>query len=192
MKTWILAGAIAFAATGSVLGNCEVARAGSLETAKLADVNIGQIKGQLKLTAAQLPLWARVEEYGAHCPRASPGRMGFLRRVGQAPFPSPLTARWRSESRAPRCRCLQVSAKNRKRPSVGSPSGWHRHAVAIMNSAASENQNFSVRLGSLCNASEVVSLERPNPICARWQQVHRTPRGQPLSEATLSSTKVIT
>ena len=85
MKTWILAGAIAFAATGSVLGNCEAARAGSLETAKIADVNIGQIKGQLKLTAAQLPLWARVEEVLRSIAReqAHDESVGFLRRVGR-------------------------------------------------------------------------------------------------------------
>ena len=85
MKTWILAGAIAFAATGSVFGNCEVARAGSLETAKIADVNIGQIKGQLKLTAAQQPLWARVEVVLRSIAReqAQDKSAGFLRRVGR-------------------------------------------------------------------------------------------------------------
>jgi hypothetical protein len=85
MKTWILAGVIAFAAVGSVLGNCEIARAGSLETAKIADVNIGQIKGQLKLTAAQQPLWARVEAVLRSIAReqAQDESVGFLRRVGR-------------------------------------------------------------------------------------------------------------
>ncbi len=85
MKTWILAGAIAFAAVGSVLGNCEIASAGSLETAKIADVNIGQIKGQLKLTAAQQPLWARVEAVLRSIAReqAQDELVGFLRRVGR-------------------------------------------------------------------------------------------------------------
>ncbi len=85
MKTWILAGAIAFAAMGSVLGNCDVARAGSPETAKITDVNFGQIKGQLKLTAAQQPLWARVEEVLRSIAReqAQDESVGFLRRVGR-------------------------------------------------------------------------------------------------------------
>lgn len=85
MKTWILAGAIAFAAGGWVLGNCETASAGSLETAKIADVNIGHIKGQLKLTAAQQPLWARVEEVLRSIAReqAQDESVGFLRRVGR-------------------------------------------------------------------------------------------------------------
>jgi hypothetical protein len=85
MKTWALAGAIAFAAMGSVLGNCGIANAGSLETTKIADVNIGQIKGQLKLTAAQQPLWARVEAVLRSIAReqAQDESVGFLRRVGR-------------------------------------------------------------------------------------------------------------
>ena len=85
MKAWILAGAIAFAGMGSVLGNCEIATAGSLETTKIIDVNIGQIKGQMKLTAAQQPLWARVEAVLrsiAH-EQAQDKSVGFLRRVGR-------------------------------------------------------------------------------------------------------------
>ena len=85
MKAWILAGAIAFAGMGSVLGNCEIATAGSLETIKITDVNIGQIKGQMKLTAAQQPLWARVEAVLrsiAH-EQAQDKSVGFLRRVGR-------------------------------------------------------------------------------------------------------------
>jgi hypothetical protein len=85
MKMWILVGAIAFAGMGSALGNCEIATAGSLETTKIADVNIGQIKGQMKLTAAQQPLWARVEAVLRSIAReqAQDQSVGFLRRVGR-------------------------------------------------------------------------------------------------------------
>src|ERR1700730_1305315 len=62
MKTWILAGAIAFAAMGAPFVDCDIANAEGLQTPKITEVNIGQIKGQLKLTEAQQPLWARVEE----------------------------------------------------------------------------------------------------------------------------------
>jgi hypothetical protein len=85
MKTWILAGAIASAAVGPVLVDCNIATAASSETAKITDVNIGQIKGQLKLTAAQQPLWARVEEVLrsiAH-EQAEGESAGFLRRIGR-------------------------------------------------------------------------------------------------------------
>jgi hypothetical protein len=85
MKTWILAGAIAFAGMGSVLGNCEIANAGNLETTKIADVNIGQIKGQMKLTAAQQPLWARVEAVlrSIAYEQSQDESVAFLRRVGR-------------------------------------------------------------------------------------------------------------
>jgi hypothetical protein len=85
MKAWILAVAIALAGMGSVLGNCEIATAGSLETTKITDVNIGQIKGQMKLTAAQQPLWARVEVVLRSIAReqAQDKSVGFLRRVGR-------------------------------------------------------------------------------------------------------------
>lgn len=85
MKTWILAGAIACAAMGPVLVDCDIATAASLETAKITDVNIGQIKGQLKLTAAQQPLWARVEEVLrsiAH-EQAEGESVGLFRRIGR-------------------------------------------------------------------------------------------------------------
>ena len=85
MKAWILAGAIASAAIGSILVDCSIATAASSETAKITDVNIGQIKGQLKLTAVQQPLWARVEEVLrsiAH-EQAEGESAGFLRRIGR-------------------------------------------------------------------------------------------------------------
>jgi hypothetical protein len=62
MKTWIFAGALALAIMGPCLVERDVANAASLETNKLTEVNIAQIKGLLKLTAAQEPLWAKVEE----------------------------------------------------------------------------------------------------------------------------------
>jgi hypothetical protein len=85
MKAWILAGAIAFAGMGSGFGNCQIAIAESLETTKITDVNIGQIKGQMKLTAAQQPLWARVEAVLRSIAReqAQDKSVGFLRRVGR-------------------------------------------------------------------------------------------------------------
>jgi hypothetical protein len=85
MKTWILAGAIAFAAMGSVLVDGGAASAASLETPKITEVNIGQIKGQLKLTETQQPLWARVEAVLraiAH-EQADSESAGILRRVGR-------------------------------------------------------------------------------------------------------------
>ena len=85
MKAWILAGAIASAAMGLVLADCEIATAAGPETVKITDVNIGQIKGQLKLTAAQQPLWARVEEVLRSIAREqSEGESaGLLRRIGR-------------------------------------------------------------------------------------------------------------
>ena len=85
MKTWILAGAIASAAMGSVLVDCNIATAVSLEAAQITDVNIGQIKGQLKLTAAQQPLWAQIEEVLRSIAReqAEGESAGLLRRIGR-------------------------------------------------------------------------------------------------------------
>ena len=85
MKTWILAGAIAFAAMGATFVDCDIANAESLGTPKITEVNIGQIKGQLKLTDAQQPLWARVEEVLrsiAH-EQAEGEQAGIFRRVGR-------------------------------------------------------------------------------------------------------------
>jgi hypothetical protein len=62
MKTWMLAGAIALATVGPVWVDRDGAYAASLESGKITDVNIAQIKNALKLTAAQEPLWVRVEE----------------------------------------------------------------------------------------------------------------------------------
>jgi len=62
MKTWILAGAIALAVVEPAFIDGNIACAASLETNKITDVNIAQIKGQLKLTAEQEPLWARLED----------------------------------------------------------------------------------------------------------------------------------
>ena len=61
MKTWILAGAIAFATVGPVLVHRDTASAAVLETNQITEVNIAQIKSLLKLRAPQEPLWARVE-----------------------------------------------------------------------------------------------------------------------------------
>jgi LTXXQ motif family protein len=85
MKTWILAGAIAFAAMGATFVDCNSAGAASLETPKITEVNIGQIKGQLKLTEAQQPLWARVEAVLRAVAReqAEGEQAGILRRVGR-------------------------------------------------------------------------------------------------------------
>jgi hypothetical protein len=85
MKTWILAGAIAFAAMGATFVDCGSASAESLGTPKFTEVNIGQIKGQLKLTDAQQPLWAKVEEVLRAIAReqADGESAGILRRVGR-------------------------------------------------------------------------------------------------------------
>jgi hypothetical protein len=85
MKTWILAGAIAFAPIGSVFVDGDIASAESLETPKITEVNIGQIKGLLKLTADQQPLWAKVEEVLRAVAReqADSESAGFLRRVSR-------------------------------------------------------------------------------------------------------------
>ena len=61
MKTWILAGAIAFAAAGPLGANSNTAHAAGIESSRLTEVNIAQIRGLLKLTAEQIPLWNRVE-----------------------------------------------------------------------------------------------------------------------------------
>lgn len=85
MKTWILAGAIALAATGSFFAFGNGAKAAALEPARVTDVNIVEIKGQLKLTAAQEPLWARVEEVLRSIAReqAEGESAGLLRRIGR-------------------------------------------------------------------------------------------------------------
>jgi hypothetical protein len=85
MKTWILAGAIAFAAMGATFVDCDIASAESLQTPKITEVNIGQIKGQLKLTEIQQPLWAKVEEVLRAIAReqADGESAGILRRVGR-------------------------------------------------------------------------------------------------------------
>src|SRR5258706_1616281 len=85
MKTWILAGAIAFAVMGATFVDCDSANAESLETPKITEVNIGQIKGLLKLTEAQQPLWARVEEVLRAVAReqAEGEQAGILHRVGR-------------------------------------------------------------------------------------------------------------
>ena len=62
MKTWILAAAIGFAAMGPVLVDRGTASAATFETNRATDINIAQVKGLLKLTAAQQPLWTRVED----------------------------------------------------------------------------------------------------------------------------------
>lgn len=84
MKTWILAGAIALAATGSFFAPGDGASAAGLESAKITDVNISEIKGQLKLTAAQEPLWAQVEDVLRCIAReqAEGESAGLLRRIG--------------------------------------------------------------------------------------------------------------
>ena len=61
MRTWILAGAIALAAIGPILADRSVANAATFEADQITAVNIAQIKGLLKLTEAQEPLWAKVE-----------------------------------------------------------------------------------------------------------------------------------
>jgi hypothetical protein len=86
MKTWILAGAIALAATGSFFAAGNGAKAAGLEpAARVTDVNIVEIKGQLKLTAAQEPLWARVEDVLRSIAReqAEGESAGLLRRIGR-------------------------------------------------------------------------------------------------------------
>jgi hypothetical protein len=85
MKTWILAGAIAFAPMGATFVDCDVANAESSEAPKITEVNIGQIKGQLKLTAVQQPLWVRVEEVLRSIAReqAEGEQSGVLRRISR-------------------------------------------------------------------------------------------------------------
>ncbi|HLL26098.1 MAG TPA: Spy/CpxP family protein refolding chaperone [Xanthobacteraceae bacterium] len=61
MRQWILAGAIALATAGPVFVDRDVVHAATLDNTKITDVNIAQIKSALKLTAAQLPLWERLE-----------------------------------------------------------------------------------------------------------------------------------
>jgi hypothetical protein len=85
MKTWILAGVIAFAAVGPVLAYRDTASAAVLETSKITEVNIAQIKSLLKLRAPQEPLWARVESVLLSVAReqAQSESAGFVRRIGR-------------------------------------------------------------------------------------------------------------
>jgi hypothetical protein len=85
MKTWILAGAIAFAAVGPAVVHCDTASAGVLETNKITEVNIAQIKSLLKLKASQEPLWARVESVLLSVAReqAQSESAGFVRRISR-------------------------------------------------------------------------------------------------------------
>jgi len=85
MKTWILAGAIALATMGPTFVDCDIASAASLENNKVTEVNIAQIKGLLKLTAEQEPLWARLEDVLRSIAReqAQEDSTGLLRRVGR-------------------------------------------------------------------------------------------------------------
>lgn len=84
MKTWILAGAIAFAAVGP-LAHRDTASAAVLETNKITEVNIAQIKSLLKLKASQESLWARVESVLLSVAReqAQSESAGFVRRIGR-------------------------------------------------------------------------------------------------------------
>jgi hypothetical protein len=84
MRAWILAGAIALAAMGSVFVDCNVAKAGVLET-KITEVNVAQIKGLLKLTAEQEPLWMRVEGVLLSVARAQAqdDSAGLVRRISR-------------------------------------------------------------------------------------------------------------
>jgi hypothetical protein len=83
MKTWILAAVIAVATMGSILLTGGMAKAASLEGIKITEVNISEIKGQLKLTAAQQPLWERVEGVLLSIAReqAQDETSGLLRRI---------------------------------------------------------------------------------------------------------------
>ncbi|HVT56533.1 MAG TPA: hypothetical protein VHD34_10880 [Xanthobacteraceae bacterium] len=84
MKTWILAGAIAFAAVGPALVHRDTASAAVLEN-KITEVNIAQIKSLLKLKASQEPLWARVESVLLSVAReqARSESAGFVRRISR-------------------------------------------------------------------------------------------------------------
>src|SRR5262249_29048386 len=85
MKRWILACAFALAMAGPVLVDCNRASAASFENKKITDVNIAAIKTELKLTAAQLPLWQRLEEALRAIAReqAQDESSGLLRRVSR-------------------------------------------------------------------------------------------------------------
>jgi hypothetical protein len=84
MKTWILAGAIAFAAVGPVLVDRDTASAAAFEN-QITEVNIAQIKSLLKLRTEQEPLWARVENVLLSVAReqAQTESAGFVRRIGR-------------------------------------------------------------------------------------------------------------
>jgi len=83
MKTWILAAVISVASMSSILLTDGMAQAASLEGIKITEVNIAEIKGQLKLTAAQQPLWERVEGVLVSIAReqAQDESTGLLRRI---------------------------------------------------------------------------------------------------------------
>ncbi|SRR5579885_2173711 len=85
MKTWILAGAIAFATMGPAAVNLDTASAATLEANQITEVNIAQIKSLLKLKAEQQPLWARVESVLLSVAReqAQTESAGFVRRVSR-------------------------------------------------------------------------------------------------------------
>jgi hypothetical protein len=84
MKTWILAGAIAFAAVGPSVLHRDTASAAVLEN-KITEVNIAQIKSLLKLKVSQEPLWARVENVLLSVAReqAQSESAGFVRRISR-------------------------------------------------------------------------------------------------------------
>jgi hypothetical protein len=84
MKTWILAGAIAFAAVGPGVLHRDTASAAVLEN-KITEVNIAQIKSLLKLKVSQEPLWARVENVLLSVAReqAQSESAGFVRRISR-------------------------------------------------------------------------------------------------------------
>lgn len=84
MKAWILAGAIALAAGGPIWVDRDVASAATLDTNKITEVNIANIKSLLKLTAEQEPLWARVESVLLAIAREqSDESAGLVRRISR-------------------------------------------------------------------------------------------------------------
>jgi hypothetical protein len=85
MKTWMFAGAIVLAAMGPLVDKSEVANAASLESGRLTEVNIAQIRSLLKLTAAQEPLWNRVEGVLLNVAReqSQEETIGLVRRISR-------------------------------------------------------------------------------------------------------------
>jgi hypothetical protein len=81
MKRWILAGALALATAGFVFVDGRVAMAAGSESRAL-NINIAQIKNALKLSAAQLPLWARVEAALQSIAREQ-AEEGLLHKIGR-------------------------------------------------------------------------------------------------------------